>query len=260
MKVWNGKTQHRYAHVKRDGHWMLAKKTQMGEVKCYSRGMELLDLRWCKFYERLVTLLPVGTTVHGELWTPGEEASYVKSAIVKKDHRLVFEVFAVPTMNHLLPLHVVADYVNKWGLPFIPWYDSEYKTGDFHECCIGTFTDPSKLPLRSDIEGYVMKDCNFGDFLKVKPFLSADLIVTGVKPGKRKYEGMVGALICSLHNGEEVANISGFTDEERRALSESDIGRVVEVKYQKVGSRGRLRHPTFVRFRDDKKPEECTEL
>lgn len=260
MKVWNGRTTHKYAHVKRDGHCVIIKKDQFGGVKAYSRNMIPFPFRWHPAYDMLMTRVSLNTTIHAELWKPGEEASYVKSGIVNEDKSLILEVFAIPTLKHSLLLHEVADICDRWGLRFIPWYDGNYKRGHWHELCRGEFVDPTELPLTSHIEGYVMKDSNFSEFYKIKPFMSADLIVTDVKPGKGKYTGQVGALICSLADGTEVANISGFTDEERAMLSTQDIGRVVEVKYQKVGSRGRLRHPTFMRFRDDKLPSQCTEL
>ena len=36
------------------------------------------------------------------------------------------------------------------------------------------------------------------------------------------------------------------------------LGKVIEVRYQYIGDKGRLRHPNFVRWRDDKPPDECT--
>lgn len=57
----------------------------------------------------------------------------------------------------------------------------------------------------------------------------------------------------------EVGECSGFDEEIRQNLSENDIGRVIEVKCNEVfKDTGKMRHPRFLRFRDDKDIEDCT--
>lgn len=253
MKRWNGKTQHRYAHVKRDGHMIIVKKLQSGEVRFYSKNMIRFDMRWHPASALIYSRVPYETTLHCELWKAGENASYVKSGIVNEDKDLVLDVFAVPTLNHNLPLHDLADQIQRWGLKTPPWMDL-WLSAAWHELSLG-YAEPENLSVETvpgEHEGWVLKDSNFSEFYKLKAFLTADLEVVDLKPGKNKYAGQVGALICALADGTVVANVSGMTDDERAAMSTQDIGRIVEVKYQYVGDGGRLRHPTFVRFRDDK--------
>lgn len=146
---------------------------------------------------------------------------------------------------------------------------------------------------RRKIEGWMLKGS--GAAWKVKRESTCDLIVTGTKEGNGKYLGLVGALKCSAHAvcfdcggfGElrsetedvctpcpecegkgtvlvEVANVSGMTDDVREQLSFPDagdpplLGRVCEVEYNLVAAQGRLRHPRFKRWRDDKPAAECT--
>lgn len=121
-------------------------------------------------------------------------------------------------------------------------------------------------PFNADIEGYVYKSGNYGEWFKWKHEATLDAVVTSVKDGKGANKGLVGSLICSVYtpNGHavEVANVSGMTKKEREQMTadgeESLVGRVVEIKYQRVGSRGRLIHPRFLWFRNDKLPQECT--
>jgi ATP-dependent DNA ligase len=107
-------------------------------------------------------------------------------------------------------------------------------------------------------DGVVFKNGMYQEWAKLKHQKTIDLIVTGIKPGKGKYAGMCGSLECAVAEGVEVANVSGMNDTDRQDIGPHDIGRVVEVEYERVGSRGRLQHPRFLWFRPDKKPEQCT--
>jgi ATP-dependent DNA ligase len=121
---------------------------------------------------------------------------------------------------------------------------------------------------------------------KVKRERTVDCVVLGWRPGKE--EGTVGSLILGLHDGGElrpVGHISGFTAQAKRdlraLLAPLETGErgsaepsrwtgdrdlewvalrpelVVEVGYDHA-SAGRIRHGArFVRFRDDKSPDEC---
>ncbi|MDX6703682.1 MAG: hypothetical protein QOF26_3908 [Baekduia sp.] len=124
--------------------------------------------------------------------------------------------------------------------------------------------------------------------VKIKRVRTIDAVVVGWRPGKA--ESTVGALILGLHEPDgrlrEVGHSSGFTAKQKRELvdflkpyetgergsgepSRWSAGRdlewvslrpelVVEVTFDHV-SDGRIRHGAKVqRWRDDKRPEECT--
>ena len=236
-----------YAHVKYDGHYCRVVRDHWGKVTHWSKNDKPLDLRfmsptWCQ--------LPIETNVLGELWVPGAPASYVKSAIVNGDPQLRFTVFAIEGIDCIAASSL---WCIKHGLDFACYYGPLSSRGSHW---LGLL-DVDNLPA-IQYEGFVMKDSAWSNWRKFKPMRTIDLIVHDVVEGQGKFLGLVGALVCKTAEGRIVANVSGFTYEERVYLSEADIGRVVEVKYQYVGSQGKLRHPTFVRFRDDKLPEECT--
>jgi ATP-dependent DNA ligase len=123
--------------------------------------------------------------------------------------------------------------------------------------------------------------------VKVKRLRTLDCVVVGWRPGKE--EGTVGSLILGLYDKRElrvVGHTSGFKAKEKRELvsklapyetgergsgdpSRWSAGRelewvtlrpelVVEISFDHVSS-GRIRHGAkLLRWREDKKPSECT--
>jgi hypothetical protein len=221
----------KYCHKKLDGHALyLSERFAMTRTYiCIRDQLRFLDL----------PVVPTGFEVHGELWAPGHKASSVKTLIKRQDTELRFTAWAVKGLPQELSLEEVADWCQAFGFEFAEFW--------YHQ--------PPSLP--EDAEGYVFKDGNLLNYKKWKPVKTMDCLVTDVRPGKGKYTGQLGSLVCCVE-GVEVASCSGMTDAERAKMTaESPIGKVVEIAYQYVGSGRRLRHPRFVRFRDDKLPEQC---
>lgn len=221
----------KYCHLKLDGHQLIVESN-------YAWTKNFIDLR-----EQLeFVMLPHmdGFKLHGELWAPGYRASAVKTLIKERSEHLRFTCWGVEGLPIDMPLEEVWVWCYEHKIDFAPWW----------------LEQPAELPEHA--EGYVFKDGNLLNYRKWKPVLTVDAVVTGIKMAKPgKFFGMVGALVVSVE-GQEIANVSGMDDDVRASLSPADIGRVVEVAYQYVGSKGRLRHPRFERFRDDKLPSQCT--
>ncbi|MBI5497764.1 MAG: DNA ligase D [Deltaproteobacteria bacterium] len=125
------------------------------------------------------------------------------------------------------------------------------------------------------------------DWQKVKPLRTVDVVVVGASPAKGNRKDL-GALLVAWHRDGALVYCgrvgSGFDDETRRRTwawlqaeqrdtpafqggpERHEAGtffvepnRVVEVKYTEVtAGAGLLRHPVFLRERDDKTPHECT--
>jgi ATP-dependent DNA ligase len=138
---------------------------------------------------------------------------------------------------------------------------------------------------------YEKRKC--ANWLKIKAEESEDLIIIGFYPGKphTKYENSLGGVIVG-RDGVEVRVGGGFSDPERDAIwallqkdaalvvsaSKIDyrggvkgtvvagdqfpnpvfkvLGRMIEVEFHEVTPDGSLRHPRYVRFRDDKQGEQ----
>ncbi len=96
------------------------------------------------------------------------------------------------------------------------------------------------------------------NWLKIKAEESEDLRITGAFAGTGKYEGMLGGLIVD-RAGIEVRVGGGFSDQQRTDIwdelcrdENAVVGRLIEIEFHEVTPDGSLRHPRFVRFRDDK--------
>ena len=114
---------------------------------------------------------------------------------------------------------------------------------------------------------------------KVRARRSADFVVAGWTPTKSNAAD-IGALVLAEYRGDELVYCgrvgSGLGEANRREarsqlaelgegepLSEDSTHRwvepvlVCEVEFREYSMDGHLRHPVFVRFRDDKAPKEC---
>jgi len=94
--------------------------------------------------------------------------------------------------------------------------------------------------------------------------LSRDFVVMDIEPGRGKHDGKAGAIVCGLVGPSGLTEVcrvgTGFRDAERAEMlrrPEDYIGRVAEVLGHGEYDSGALRHPTFARWRDDKRPNEC---
>lgn len=125
--------------------------------------------------------------------------------------------------------------------------------------------DLYKTYLANGMEGVMLKDpeglyqwkrvtVRSGEMLKVKPYKTEDLEVTGIYDGEGKFTGMAGGVVVNF-NGVAVRCGSGFDDATREAMAKSPsnyIGKTAEIRYLEVTEDGSLRHPSFLRWREEK--------
>jgi hypothetical protein len=259
MKTYK-KGRKKFAHWKLDGHSLRIVKDQYGMVRCFtSHPHDITE----KLKHRIIsagmyTSMPNGTVLLGELWTPDGQASDVKTAINDPSWKLYFSCFAVETLPHDMGLQTLDSQLQLWGVRSVPHYNIDLICDGDPEYFMN---QPLPVYLGKEVEGYVFKDGQLLNCEKWKPVKTIDLVVTGYKDGNGKYLGLIGAIEASTIEGHVVASVGGMDDSTRIDLSDREdefLGTVVEVAYQYVGAGGRLRHPRFVRWRDDKKADECT--
>ncbi|GAA5891497.1 hypothetical protein JCM6882_004492 [Rhodosporidiobolus microsporus] len=104
------------------------------------------------------------------------------------------------------------------------------------------------LMLRQPLSPYIPRRSS--TLLKVKTFHDAEAVVVGYEPGKGKYEGMCGALVCEMQDGRTRFSVgSGLTDERRG--EPPAIGATITYRFQDLTKAGVPRFPTFVGERWD---------
>jgi hypothetical protein len=201
--------------------------------------------------------VPDDTTLLAELHAPGYPASSVKTFMCNNvlHDKLALSFFAIQRapdtgISSNSSLEDVEHLLGLWGLPM-----SDYS-------CLepGWSAEQLLASAAPSTEGFVLKDGNLLNWRKLKRKCSVDLLIWGYIKGRDKYRGQVGALIVGTFERYILAQCSGFTDAQRLYITEHQselLNTVVEVEYQYLGSGGRLRHPQFKRFRDDKWAAEC---
>lgn len=257
IKVYDPSVSYRFAHLKRDGIWITLSSgvEYPGDewvALCHTRhpdpshGDITDQLRAHPAVQdfRYRSEQHCGAILYCELYAPGQRASMVKSHLAHgRLDELRLECFATPDLDPDEHLEQVAIYARGLGVEFCPWWHCDNEHWRHEE----------------DAEGLVFKDGNLLNWAKLKRVATLDAVVVDIKDGAGKYLGLPGALVCAVE-GRVIASVSGMDDNMRAQIGldwNGTIGRVVEIEYQYVGDGGRLRHPRFVRFRDDKAPDEC---
>lgn len=124
--------------------------------------------------------------------------------------------------------------------------------------------------IDAGFEGIVVKSLtktyrDVGASLKCKKFETVDVVVYDYIQGRGKYSDTVGALSIGYYdpitsNIKHISQVNCGTDAERNMWHDrwSELkGSVIEVKCQEVTETS-LRHPVYIRLREDKTAEMCT--
>lgn len=124
--------------------------------------------------------------------------------------------------------------------------------------------------LSQGLEGIVVKSnarkyYDSGASLKMKQTETLDCVVCGYQQGRGKYENMIGALYIGYYDADtdsviKISKVNCGTDAERKMWTDNFdamIHSVIEVKCQEVTDKS-LRHPVYLRLRNDKDYRTCT--
>jgi hypothetical protein len=259
----------RYASIKFDGHFTRVISTLSETVFESSLGTEIYTP--AHIWEQCEAL-PPGEYL-GELFVPGKPASCVKTALKHEWPDLQITFFGIDGEQYkYAELEYVKEFFDSHKLNFAPFEVIDSVPHTLSEEELFFYKQRAR---QAGIEGFIFSTGNLYNLYKLKVSNTIDLVVIGANEGKGKYEGQIGSLKCGLlvpapdsesyfnkFTNLEIANVGGVDNNMRAELtamydSGELCGKVVEVEYQNVDSKGRLRHPRFVRLRDDKLAHEC---
>ena len=157
----------------------------------------------------------------------------------------------------------------------------------YSEHVLGDGTQAYRTACAIGVEGVVAKrraspyrHGRSTDWLKVRNARTDDFVIVGYTPGRRDATDLGALALAAFDDGElvYVGRVgTGFDAATRRDLMERlqkapplptlapdasvrwrDTGYVAEVRYTEFTRDGHLRHPVFLRLREDKPPQECT--
>lgn len=245
---------------KLSGHRILVKKGF-----AYGRSPDSIGV-WRNKWDKLpphIQNIALDEWLDGELIWPGHDDSELVTGWNEHPAELKYIAFALPEQYETLYPHQHLDSIASKGIavPVTHEFPERPRYRDVWEDLKVELNEKAKA---CGLEGWVAKEeLKYPIWWKLKVTRTYDLIMTGWNISTRgKHKGQCKSIQGSVlgEQGEyiEIANVSGMNDEIRYGVTDSDIGRVFEVEANLLAGQGRLRHPRFLRWRDDKVATECT--
>jgi len=179
---------------------------------------------------------------------------------------LAGECLLTQTLRHaaLVEFQPLLTQVSNGATYVVPKLNVNLDTSDGQQ----TFKEFNRDAINAGYEGIMIKDPNATyktdrtvAWLKIKPFITVDLAIVDVEPGKSesKFANTLGGLVCyGSDQGREITVTvgGGYSEELRDQLWEnrsSIIGRIIEIKGDAVTQNQdgtfSLRFPVFMQFR-----------
>ena len=127
----------------------------------------------------------------------------------------------------------------------------------------------NKKILEEGYEGIIFKNSRQPltryNLFRMKRTVTMDYVIMGFNEGKNRLTGTLGSIEGGLFVNGKLRKIctvgGGFDDSLRDEIwnnRDKYVGKVMEVSGKTLFDTGALRHPAFLRFRDDKSSYQCT--
>jgi len=256
----------KYIQAKMDGHMMHVIVNKDGNITVSSKNdKDKTDkILTINHISKELYRLPCVTEIFAELHCPGVFATSVPTMLNGADERLQLSVFACPILGRLdltaEPLDLV---MNRLRFSF-----------DMNVIRVGKYDGRSRKNLLQSaaiqkIEGWVLKESHMEGWYKLKPVRTIDAIIVDHQESDSKaYAGCLKSVSLGLVNDDGTIHDlgmcgGGFSKKFKLSLDtvhlRNDlIDKVIEVAYQSITPGKKLQFPRFIRFRDDKDPDQCT--
>lgn len=260
----------RYIQAKMDGHMYHIIVDGCGSITCLTKNnKDKTDkvLAISHINEELHKL-PCETEIFGELHYPGVPATSVPTMLNDADENLQLSVFACPMLGGDTsiidtPFDVVVDILSGLGLEVIPVFMTTTKAAADKRQRLLDEAEEQK------VEGWVLKEFHMKGWYKLKPVKTIDAIIIDHQESDSKaYAGCLKSVSLGLVNDDGTIHDlgmcgGGFSKKFKLSLDTVNlrndlIDKVIEVAYQSITPGKKLQFPRFIRFRDDKDPDQCT--
>lgn len=192
----------------------------------------------------------------GELWLARQQFAQILSTVSKQQpvnsewQQLAYYIFELPQAEgtfteRIRMMQLLVQQQNSPYLQVVP----QFRVAD-RATLLATLTQLEQ----AGAEGLMLhhQDAHYktgrsADLLKLKTYQDAEATVISYRPGRGKYQGMVGALIVRTPEGLEFAIGSGLTDALRQ--TPPAIGSEITYRYNGYTSNGIPRFARFLRER-----------
>ncbi|WP_445428037.1 DNA ligase [Alishewanella sp. HL-SH05] len=194
----------------------------------------------------------------GELWLGRQQFAATLSIVSKQQpvqsewQQIRYYVFELPEAagtfsDRVLAMHALKQQLNSPYIVIVP----QFRVADKQQL----FTKLTELE-QAGAEGLMLHHQaalyhtgRSQALLKLKTYQDSEAEVVGYRPGKGKYQGMVGALIVKTPEGKTFAIGSGLTDALRETPPE--IGTVITYRYNGLTVHGLPRFARFLKVHSD---------
>lgn len=257
VKRWNGQPWS-VAEKKEDGYRVTVYRNGNGKIRAYARKPEdiLHKLEHLDCWN-LVKRIPRGSILDGELIAPSGRATDVPTVLAGGDGDFV--CFAIPFWDEV-------DLRNEWagmqsaqervGLT-LPRISTQPYHGE---------DDLLQIAEEEGFEGWVLKNRPYEAWYKLKVTHTIDCVVIACHMGTGTRFMRISSYDIGIYRNGSLIPIGTVKVQNEKDIllyhkvnTDQFVGRVCEVAYDEVAARGRLKFARWIRWRDDKPAEECTD-
>lgn len=246
--------------------------------KCYTGQLPELEADLMK--------LPVGTILDGELVCMAYNVesgmwdndffrihTVMRSKVTVPAQRAGIRLVAFDAIEHRGERHIandtlaerretVQELISEYGLSMVELTIQMAATQANHDELVGMGFEGTVI--KDETKPYAFGKRGHGWF-KIKATVTIDCVVMGLPlDGKGQYVGQVGRMALGQVQGAELVErckTNAPNNGQRREMTDHPdryLGRVAEIKVYGWHEDGTPRHPTFLRWREDKPAIECT--
>lgn len=259
-KDWNGKRPFHWVQRKYDGLRVLLRHKDPGSFDAFTRNGKT-DI-WPMIADRLPwkDRIPAYSALDCEVYVEGVHATSVITHLKDNESSIDVIPFALPWLHgrdlRRSPIPEIREILRELRIPFV-FTEGRYSLSLLSEDPVECRYYLEDLARKRGWEGFILKECHYRGWWKVKPTKTLDLVVTGysISTSDSFAGGLKAIKVADLSNpDEELASVgSGFLAEWRMTVDPKTlIGRIAEIAFDDFAANGKLKFPRFVRWRDDK--------